>query len=175
MPHPKPTAPRVLIGNDFRPYDVRQSADAYTAVPGRQVDHIVVHHDAGPVLRYPSPDDEANRLGVIRNTHLARGWPGIAYHFVVFHTRAYYTGDWTTVRYHAAPLNPTSIGVCLAGDFSHRPPPLRQLRLLRLAIANIEFMFGRRLLLQGHRDVTATTCPGPWWDDPHHRAFFEDR
>ncbi|MEK7216294.1 MAG: peptidoglycan recognition family protein, partial [Chloroflexota bacterium] len=118
---------------------------------------------------------ERIRIERVHGQHLANGWPGIAYHFYVFHHRIYYTGDWATVRYHTAGVddpatrqivssyNEDGIAVCLAGDFTKRPPRPGQLVLARKLIENLRFLFERPLPVFAHRTLTPTACPGDSW------------
>lgn len=61
---------------------------------------------------------------------------------------------------HTARANTPSIGVAFAGDFSDYDAPVR----LSCAVAEIagwlDHFFGRRLPISGHRDHSATECPG---------------
>lgn len=87
---------------------------------------IVVHHDAGG-----APDDiisELEQLQVIYDMHVANGWNGIGYNYVIAPSgRVYHTGHLATHRAHTkgldpdspdAKLNETKIGICFMGNYA---------------------------------------------------------
>jgi len=130
------------------------------------VERIVVHHVGGGVNR----DYTAEEIAAYHA--FDRGWPGIGYHFLVHPDgRIEYVGDWLTVRYHCGKLNASSLGVCLAGDFTAAAPPDRQLMRARMLIAGIRRVLGREVPALGHRDLDPAAtgyprpeCPGRTWE-----------
>lgn len=127
----------------------------------QDITRLVVHHSAtGP---YTSVEAIA-RYHVESNR-----WPAIAYHVVVTTDGdILYTGDLATVRYHAAGNNADTVGVCLIGDFTHRPPPKAQQGAARQILAELQYQLGAHLPVVGHRDVTRTACPGDTWPQWRH-------
>lgn len=124
---------------------------------------IVIHHsDSAP----------ETTVEQIHQWHLARGWAGIGYHYVV-------RGDGTVWRgrpedtqgahaYDSATrqANSDGIGICVCGKFEVYTPTEAQLQALAELIKDI---WTRHPGIQviGHRDVCATACPGklfPWAD-----------
>lgn len=129
--------------------------------------YITIHHTTGPQMQ------DTNE---IFQEHLAAGYIGIGYHFVV-------KGDGTIVRgrpiwsigAHALGINYCSIGVALEGDYQpgdngeYETPPDVQIDALVNLCADIMDEYGA-LRINGHRDAAAlaskqpndyaTDCPG---------------
>jgi len=169
----------IIIGNDCHAIDIRDQFPApYAFRDAGQVRRIIVHHDARGRPGRPiwTRDTEMIRIATVHEQHQSQGWPGIAYHFYVFPRHIYYTGDWATIRYHTAgpddpdtpPIiskyNEDGIAVCLAGDFTNRPPGRAQLAQAALLVRNLRFLFNQAgLPVFAHRDLTNTACPGDTW------------
>ena len=83
---------------------------------------IVLHHSA-------SPDVPAAE---IHAWHLARGWAGIGYHFVIRKNGSIERGrPLGAIGAHAGPgVNGYSIGICLCGDFMKEVPTGQQISAL---------------------------------------------
>lgn len=117
----------------------------------------IIHHTA-------SNDVPA---ATIHTWHKNRGWSGIGYHFVIRADGAIERGrPEHTVGAHAGPEgNPDSIGVVLTGNFEAGKPTTKQIDSLVWLIGT--YLAGKygQLKVMGHKDVTATACPGrnfPW-------------
>lgn len=117
----------------------------------------IIHHSA-------SGDVSAS---TIHGWHLANGWLGIGYHFVLRHNGNIERGRplWA-VGSHAGPSgNVDSIGICLAGNFeTDKPTPQQMNSLVWLLKEHLHFRHNN-LDVVGHKDVMATACPGkhfPW-------------
>ena len=118
---------------------------------------VIVHHSA-------SPDVPA---AVIHGWHLAKGWCGLGYHFVIRVDGTIETGrPIDKIGAHAGPgVNPDSIGICLTGNFMQQPPADQQLQALVRLVDFLEERYGTMLEVLRHQDVAATDCPGtcfPW-------------
>ena len=120
----------------------------------RNIDKIIVHHSASP---------KSTTVDQIRDWHVnGRGWSDIGYHFIVL-------GDGTVAN--ARPINKkgahcynhngTSIGICVTGNTSQEPPNKLQLESLweKLKLLMEEYNL-ERSSVYGHRDFSATECPG---------------
>lgn len=132
------------------------------------------------ILHYSWTDPEwyadrplADKVAEIRRWHRARGWRDIGYHWIVDRDGEVAPGrPETEIGAHAAPANNGSIGICLLGGrgsrgstlLSHHTPQ-QEAALVRL----IGQIMGRAgpLAVSGHRDHSATLCPGydaaAWW------------
>lgn len=121
---------------------------------------VIIHHSA-------SPDVPAE---VIHAWHLARGWSGIGYQFVIRADGSIEAGRPSdTVGAHAGPgVNHDSIGVCLTGDFTQYGPADRQLLALVRLVDHLEYTYGTMLEVLRHCDVAATACPGSYFPWPEH-------
>lgn len=117
---------------------------------------IVLHHSA-------SPDVPAAE---IHAWHLARGWAGIGYHFVIRENGNIERGrPMEAIGAHAGPgVNDNSIGICLCGDFMKEVPGAAQIKALLQLLAWLDEYYtsavGAGLAIKLHREVAATVCPG---------------
>jgi len=126
--------------------------------PRTLTSQIVLHHSA-------SQDVPA---AVIHSWHLARGWAGIGYHFVIRKNGNIERGrPQDSIGAHAgAEVNARSIGICLSGDFTLAPPPPTEGQIA--AVVELihwlnKYYAGANndgLEIKFHRDVNATQCPG---------------
>lgn len=118
---------------------------------------IIIHHSASPDV----PAAEIHRW------HLANGWAGIGYHFVIRQNGDIEEGrPLETIGAHAGPeVNPDSIGVCLTGNFTEQPPSGEQIDSLLQLVPCLLESYQSELAVLRHCDVAATECPGqlfPW-------------
>jgi len=132
--------------------------------------HIVVHH-SGPAPLDMTAEQAAKATA---NYHIdSNGWPGIGYHVVIVPS-----GDWgycnslTTVSYHVGIHNIAAVGVCLWSDYRTAPVPRAMVDALEEVVRWIQHertvwaedvgAATRRLQIVGHRELTATPCPGDY-------------
>ena len=150
------------------------------------ITHAIVHHTAGQ----NNPPDPAQTVRNIWNFHVnSRGWADIGYNFLVDQFGNIYQGrynpwlDQTDVHgAHAGNANSRSVGISILGQFhpSASPAPGHpDERSLRSVEDIIAWRFYQRELdpfeeaaipsvwgtitiprISGHRDVSATACPG---------------
>lgn len=117
---------------------------------------LVLHHSA-------SPDVPAAE---IHGWHLAKGWAGIGYHFVIRKDGSIERGrPLEAIGAHAGPdVNGDSIGICLCGDFMQQLPDAAQIKSLLQLIdwlnQNYAADHPQGLAIKLHREVAATLCPG---------------
>ncbi|MBP8106108.1 MAG: N-acetylmuramoyl-L-alanine amidase, partial [Caldilineaceae bacterium] len=107
---------------------------AYQPRDLKKIKHLVINHTA---VR-PNVD-----LALIANAHIQRGYPGIAYDFVV---------DDRGRIFQVAPLESAvradqewsgqGINICLAGNFEETPPPAAQINAAGLLSASLAKRFG---------------------------------
>lgn len=117
-----------------------------------RTERIIIHHAV-------TPGDVS--AATIHGWHLARGWKGLGYHYVIRTSGLIELGRPDDgIGSHAGPFgNSTSIGICLAGDFTKNKPTDEQVTALVELILYLFKKYGI-LKIQGHRDVAATSCPG---------------
>lgn len=118
---------------------------------------IVIHHTGNPA------DDDLSAEEIHRS-HLAQGYVGIGYHFVIRKNGRIERGRplWA-VGSHAYGFNRESVGIHICGNFELAVPTSEQIESAALLIANLSVKFdlpidNKRVL--GHRDLMATACPG---------------
>ncbi|HZK44074.1 MAG TPA: N-acetylmuramoyl-L-alanine amidase [Syntrophomonadaceae bacterium] len=117
---------------------------------------IVLHHSA-------SPDVSAAQ---IHGWHLALGWAGIGYHFVIRKNGVIERGrPLGTIGAHAgAGVNGHSIGICLNGNFMQESPSPMQIKSLLELINWLNKQYvsstGASLDIKLHHQVSPTQCPG---------------
>jgi len=115
--------------------------------------YIIIHHSAGRDVPAKT----------IHQWHLDRGWHGIGYHYVVRKNGSVETGrEESQSGAHAGPdYNNRSIGICVTGNFEENDPTPDQMEALAELVLSVSEGYEippERVL--GHRDVSATLCPG---------------
>ena len=123
------------------------------------IETLTIHHTVSP------PD---RSIESIARYHIdARGWPGIAYHYVITDDgRIYQTNADSTISYHCGNQNGISVGIALQGDFTNAPPPDAQLEATRWLVGKL--CNDLQLVdVRPHRNMqgAATACPGNTWED----------
>lgn len=117
---------------------------------------IVIHH-----VGVPAGDTPA---AAIHKAHLANGWAGIGYHYVVRQDGTIERGrPLPVVGAHAQGHNYDTIGINVAGNFDRERPTPAQITALEDLIAALCRIYGIEpgvTTIEGHRDVNATACPG---------------
>ncbi|NCA32111.1 N-acetylmuramoyl-L-alanine amidase [Adlercreutzia muris] len=96
----------------------------------------------------------------IHQWHLANGWSGAGYHFLVRKDGAVYAlrPEWA-VGAHAQGANSDSIGVCFEGRYQTEEMPQPQIDAGRELVAYLKGKYGLSKV-QRHKDVGSTDCPG---------------
>ena len=123
----------------------------------RKINEIIVHCSATP---------SGMDVGVseITRWHIARGWAGCGYHYVVRLDGRIEAGrPLEQVGAHCVRHNAHSVGVCYVGGLSAdcRPADTRtpaQRRALRKLLHELRKRFGG-VPVHGHRDFAAKACP----------------
>ena len=116
----------------------------------RSTFRIILHHAA------------ASKCGAqqIHSWHLANGWVGIGYHFLVRKDGSIYRGrPEEVVGAHAGNNNYDSIGICFEGNFMTETMPDVQKRAGQELVQYLKDKYGISKV-QKHSDVNATGCPG---------------
>lgn len=136
----------------------RHPAKQYANRPLNQIKELVVHHSAIPA------SVTAQRIADYQVSK--QDWPGIGYHFyVTADGTIQQTNDLETVAFHVSGFNPTTVGVCLAGDFTLNPPTAAQITASAHLLAWLADELNLPLqAIKSHKDYMATQCPGQQWD-----------
>lgn len=113
---------------------------------------IVIHH----------ADASTCNAHMIHQWHLARGWSGMGYHFLVRKEGGIVeTGrPINTIGAHCSGQNNDSIGICFEGDFDRETMTNEQLQTGRELIAYLRGIYGQNIRIVRHKDLMATACPG---------------
>jgi hypothetical protein len=95
-----------------------------------------------------------------------KGWPGVGFHYFVYDDgRIQQTQPLAAITHHAGDANPTSIGICLAGNFTDQAPTEAQmLSTSQLAAWLLQELDLPIEAIHPHKDYSATACPGDQWD-----------
>ena len=120
-------------------------------------DFIVIHHTGNP-----SDDDLSAEQ--IHASHLAQGWSGIGYHYVIRKNGQVEQGrpEWA-VGAHAQGANWDSIGIHVCGNFEKAYPTGYQIEALSFLVGWLCDKYNLETdayHVKGHRDLMATACPG---------------
>lgn len=125
--------------------------------PRDVTDQIVIHHTGNPT------DDDLS-AEEIHESHLAQGWSGIGYHFVIRKDGAIEFGrPMDTIGAHAYGFNSHSIGIHVCGNFEVAEPTPEQIESCATLVAWLADKYGIDIdtdTVVGHRDLMATACPG---------------
>jgi N-acetyl-anhydromuramyl-L-alanine amidase AmpD len=129
--------------------------------------YIVIHHTG----------TREGTLESVNRAHLARGWDGAGYHFLIRTGTKARPDDagkveisdrWTNQEggAHAgdAEYNAYGIGICLVGDFDKATPSPAQVETLEKLVFTLQWRFGiskEHVIL--HRDIRKTDCPGAYF------------
>ncbi|CAH0595325.1 unnamed protein product [Chrysodeixis includens] len=143
-------------------WGARPPASTYSRLAS-PVPYVVVHHTYIPPAC--STADVCKRyMRNMQTVHqLTNGWQDIGYNFAVGGDGSVYEGrGWEAVGAHAVGYNTQSIGVVMIGDFVSNLPPANMLQTLKDFIAvGVELGYiSPNYRLIGHRQVSATECPG---------------
>lgn len=119
---------------------------------------IVVHH-----VGIPSGEVSAQQ---IHDAHLANGWAGIGYHYVIHKDGVIDRGrPLATVGAHAQGRNYDTVGINVTGNFEEEAPTdaqIQSLERLIAALCRIYDLTPNDQTIIGHRDVNSTDCPGQY-------------
>lgn len=116
----------------------------------RKTEQIILHHAAATIC---SPED-------IHRWHLANGWAGAGYHFLVRKNGTIYRlRPEDKVGAHAYGSNYNSIGICFEGNFMEEKMSEVQKKSGQELVAYIKNKYGITRVV-AHRDVCSTSCPG---------------
>ena len=121
-----------------------------------KTDMIVIHH-----VGVPDGDTSA---AAIHRAHLANGWAGIGYHYVIRKNGVIERGrPLAVVGAHAYGENYHTVGINVTGNFDKEVPTDAQMKSLTelvTALCRIYHIDPGPATIVGHRDVNSTDCPG---------------
>ena len=120
------------------------------------IKEIIIHCSATPNGREDTAED-------IHRWHLARGWDGIGYHYIIEVKGKLVKGRpdyW--IGSHAKGHNKNSIGICLIGTDEYN---LDQWSILDNLLRKLSVEHPNPKII-GHNEISDKTCPGfdvQWW------------
>lgn len=132
------------------------SNGAWKKRPLSGITDITVHHSAGPTTQNSTD---------FANYHISKGWPGIAYHYVIY-PNGYIenTNNLDRLTWHNGYNNTQAIGIVNVGNFEYEKPTSAQVQntimlvdKLKRENPNIKFLNGHNEYVPGH-----TQCPGKY-------------
>ncbi|RNA10805.1 peptidoglycan-recognition SC2-like [Brachionus plicatilis] len=126
------------------------------------VPYVVIHH--GATAACATKSSCINLVKSYQILHMdTNKWDDIGYSFIVGEDGNVYEGrGWSRVGAHAPGFNTNSIGICIIGDFTSRLPNSLALNAVKnliecgVSLGKIKPTYS----LRGHRDSSATECPG---------------
>lgn len=133
----------------------------------RKINSIAIHCSA------TIPDQDIGRFE-INQWHVANGWSGIGYHFVIRRNGKLEIGrELSRAGAHVKGHNADSVGVCMVGGLAHSGKPdnnftPEQWRKLETVVSMLKAFFPEAEI-KGHRDYPDVTkaCPcfdvREWW------------
>ena len=112
---------------------------------------IVLHHAA----------TEKCSVTDVHRWHLANGWSGIGYHFIVRKDGSIHRGrPLDTVGSHTYGENSDSIGICFEGNFETETMSAAQIQAGAELVAYLKWLYPSIKTVGKHKDYCATACPG---------------
>ncbi|MHC1718475.1 MAG: N-acetylmuramoyl-L-alanine amidase [Acidaminococcaceae bacterium] len=125
--------------------------------PRPMTDMLVIHHTG-------NPSDDDLSAAEIHDSHLAQGWAGIGYHFVIRKSGQVEIGRPSEcLGAHAYGENNHTISILVCGNFEIAAPTDAQVESLAKLIADLTEIYGLQNTSDcavGHRDLMPTACPG---------------
>lgn len=96
----------------------------------------------------------------IHSLHLANGWLGVGYHFLISKDGNVYKGrPEGAVGSHCPKHNSISLGICFEGDFMKETIGEAQISAYKDLVKYIRAKYGN-IPIYGHKELYSTTCPG---------------
>ena len=122
----------------------------------KTITHIAIHHSAGPGTATAQS---------IAQFHIgpSRDWPGIAYHYFIDGLGDIFkTNHHETMSYHVGGHNGYSLGICIDGTFTNRPPSDAQVDALRWLLDKLTAQIPTVTVVQAHKKFPnqSTSCCG---------------
>lgn len=120
-----------------------------------QTNYIALHHAAA--VNCTCQD--------IHNWHLANGWSGIGYHFVVYKDGSIHTGrPIDALGAHVSGMNNQSIGICAVGDYqtSDKTMPTAQYNSIVNLCKYLKEKYPNAKIV-GHKEIGSSDCPGQYY------------
>jgi hypothetical protein len=127
---------------------------------------ITIHHDGMSPFAGTSRSTVADRIELIRVSHLKRDggnrWGDIGYHFVVDRSgRVWQARPVSYQGAHVKHQNQANVGVLCLGNFEQQSPSRNQVRRLESLIVELRAQYRVPVSrVYTHRELDSTKCPG---------------
>jgi hypothetical protein len=127
---------------------------------------ITIHHDGMSPFAGTSRSTVADRIELIRVSHLKRDggnrWGDIGYHFVVDRSgRVWQARPVSYQGAHVKHQNQANVGVLCLGNFEEQSPSRNQVRRLETLIVELRARYRVPVSrVYTHRELDSTKCPG---------------
>ena len=126
-------------------------------IKDRRVEGVVIHHSG-----VEGGAKGSVAVKAFERHHLAKGWDGIAYNWLVDETGTIFEGrGWEARGAATKGWNSKSMSICYTG-WGDKQPHANVLESIQTVIAEAEHTFGKGLWVETHRRKGSTTCPGDW-------------
>ncbi|XP_020793319.2 peptidoglycan recognition protein 6 [Boleophthalmus pectinirostris] len=143
-------------------------AEPYRGTPtylGLPLRYLYIHHTAQPSQPCLTFDQCAADMRSMQRYHQnTNGWADIGYSFVAGSDGNLYEGrGWNWMGAHTAGQNSISYGVAFIGDYTSVLPSGQSLELVRNKFTTCAVRLGNLVssyIVHGHRQASATSCPG---------------
>ncbi|XP_018106977.1 N-acetylmuramoyl-L-alanine amidase [Xenopus laevis] len=127
--------------------------------------HVFIHHTYEPSQPCTSFSECAANMRSMQNFHQQdRSWDDIGYSYVVGSNGYLYEGrGWNWVGAHTRGHNTFAYGVSFIGDYTSKVPKNSILALVKDRFLSCAVRLGYitpNYIIQGHRQVVSTSCPG---------------
>ena len=125
------------------------------------------YHTGGIVVHHVGNINRDIDTQTIHRWHIANGWAGCGYHYVVRKDGTIERGrPFEMVGAHCYHNNAYTVGICVVGNFEIAEPTYAQYRSTEQLISAISKMYGfspNENTVFGHRDLSDTLCPGKYF------------
>lgn len=122
---------------------------------------LIVHHSGGTDAN-PLADTSGHTAQIMETQHLANGWEGLGYQFVIHKDGAIWRGRPELYHGgHTVTHNKKSIGICLAGNFDATMPTQEQITSLTSLLNEMRVKYSIPMSnIVPHRTFAVKTCYG---------------
>jgi len=137
-------------------YEIKNAGLVFpqTRTKRSKTEGILIHHPAATNWTVKQVHDYHT------NTN---GWNGIGYNFYIHKDGTIYEGRGLEYQgAHCTAYNAKTIGICCQGDFEYVDTYMNdaQYNALVWLIQYCQGIYGNGIYIKGHKDVSATACPG---------------
>jgi len=136
---------------------------------------LIIHHSGGTDLN-PLEDTSHHTAQMMEAWHLAKGWDGLGYQYVIHKNGEVWKGRPEHRNgAHTVGYNEKSIGICLSGNFDATLPTKAQETALKGLITDIKGRYNIPLeKIVPHRNFATKSCYGKKLGDDWARKLLDE-